>query len=147
MLTKMVRDNARKNRMYAVALSMASGSSIRDAARDNGVDESTVYRWRSEDDRFVSLVDQLKDRIAETAFATVVSGMPAAARKMLELLGAESEQVQLQAAKSLLEIGGDVEARELLRWMRQEFETRDAERSQGDKAGVGRAREPQTSSA
>ncbi len=88
----------------ALALALASGATIRDAAAAAGVGERTATR-RWADAAFRRQVAELRGDMVGRALGRMADGMSDAAAKLRELLTAESESVRLGAARALLELG------------------------------------------
>ena len=88
-----------------LVMALASGLSNRQVAQQAGCSERTVAR-RLADPAFRRRVDEARAAtIAQTAAQLTAAGL-AAVRTFLKLLDAESESVQLGAAKAILELGG-----------------------------------------
>jgi hypothetical protein len=96
--------NGRQNADEALALALASGKTARDAAAEIGIGERTVAR-RLADPMFRQRVHVLRGQMVTRALGRMADGMSEAADTLRGLLKAESEAVQLGAARSLLELG------------------------------------------
>ena len=94
----------RRNADEALALAVASGQTLRDAAAAAGIGERTATR-RWADPAFRRRVGELRGDMVSNAVGRMADGMADAAGKLRELLTADSESVQLGAARSLLELG------------------------------------------
>jgi hypothetical protein len=103
---------ANGRRREAVALCLASGSGVRDAAKEAGCGERTVHRWLAEDPAFRRRVDDLAAELFSQAVGKLSRLAGQAADTMGELLTAKNESVRLQAAKAVLECG--LKVREML---------------------------------
>lgn len=102
----------RQNADEALAMQLAAGKTIRDAAEAVGVAERTAGR-RWADPEFRQLVSQLRGEMVGRAVGELADGMTEAAKTLRRLLTCDtSPATQLGAARSLLEIG--VKARESL---------------------------------
>ena len=91
-------------RQEAVALALASGQSIREAAASCDVGERTVKRWLTRP-TFRRRVGELRGDMVDRALGRLADGMTEAADVLRQLLAAEGESVRLGAARSLLELG------------------------------------------
>jgi hypothetical protein len=94
----------RRNADEALALAVASGQTLRDAAGTAGVSERTAAR-RWADPAFRGRVSQLRGEMVQRSLGRMADGMTEAADVLRQLLAAESETVRLGAARSLLELG------------------------------------------
>lgn len=88
----------------ALALALASGQSIRDAAAAAGLAERTATR-RVADPAFRQRVAGLRSDMLARAAGQIAEGMVQAVTTLRQLLSAKSESVRLAAARSILEIG------------------------------------------
>jgi hypothetical protein len=97
-----VASNGRQNDdLLAVAL--AVGKTLRDAATTAGVAERTAARrWADAD--FRRRVSQLRGDLIGQATGRMADGMADAAAQLRQLLTAKSENVRLGAARALLEL-------------------------------------------
>jgi hypothetical protein len=85
-----------------LALAVARGESVSDAAKSHGLSERTAYR-RSADPRFKARVDELRRRTVADAVGRLAASATLAASTMVELLGAASPPtVRLGAARAVL---------------------------------------------
>jgi hypothetical protein len=99
-----VAGNGRRNADESLALALASGRTLRDAAQAAGMAERTAAR-RWADPAFRRRVAQLRGDMVGRALGRMADGMTEAADVLRRLLAAESESVRLGAARSLLELG------------------------------------------
>jgi len=97
-------ENGRRKGDDALLLALASGQTIRDAARTAGIGERTATR-RLADPAFRQHVEKLRGEMVCRALGRMADGMADAADKLRQLLAARSEAVQLGACRSLLELG------------------------------------------
>lgn len=97
-------ENGRRKRDDALMLALASGQTIRDAARAAGIGERTATR-RLSDPAFRRRVAELRADMVCRALGKMADGMGDAADKLRQLLAANSEAVQLGACRALLELG------------------------------------------
>ena len=96
-----------------LVMALASGLSNRQVAQQAGCSERTVAR-RLADPAFRRRVDEARAAIIAQTTAQLTAAGLAAVRTFLKLLDAESESVQLGAAKAIIELGGKLrEAGEL----------------------------------
>jgi hypothetical protein len=87
-----------------LALALATGHTLCDAARCAGVGERTAAR-RWADPAFRRRVGELRGEMAGRALGKMADGMADAADGLRRLLAAESESVRLGACRALLELG------------------------------------------
>jgi hypothetical protein len=104
-------DNGRRKRDDALAVSLAGGATLRDAAAAAGIGERTATR-RWADAAFRRRVAELRGEMVGQALGRLADGMAAAADVLRALLGAENsdgeprnEKTRLAAAAKLLELG------------------------------------------
>jgi len=103
--------SGRRNADDVLALELAAGKTLRDAALAAGIAERTATR-RWADPEFRRLVFRHRGEMVGRAVGELADGMTDAAKTLRELLTCESLAVRLGAARSLLEIG--VKAREAI---------------------------------
>ena len=94
----------RRNADEALALAVAAGQTLRNAAVAVGVSERTAAR-RWADPAFRCRVSQLRGEMVQRSLGRLADGVTEAADVLRQLLAAESEAVRLGAARSLLELG------------------------------------------
>jgi hypothetical protein len=94
----------RQNADEALALALAAGQCLRDAAHASGVSERTATR-RWSDSAFRRRVNELRGEMVRRALGKMADGMTEAADTLRALLRAESESTRLGAARSILELG------------------------------------------
>lgn len=92
----------RSNRDMALALALARGDTIADAARACGVSESTVSR-RKKTPEFVALVEQIREGMTDQVVGVLAAGGAEAARKLISLTSSADERVALEAAKAVVD--------------------------------------------
>ena len=95
---------ARNGRRWAVALALAAGRTVRDAAAAGGAGERTVYTWLK-DPAFVGRVAALRSELFALAVGRLAGLAGGAADALGGLLASASEAVRLQAARAVLEYG------------------------------------------
>jgi hypothetical protein len=89
----------------ALALALAAGRTLRDAAAGAGIGERTAARRRA-DPGFRRRVDELRADLVARALGRLADGMTEAADVLRALLAAGTPPaVRLGAARSLLELG------------------------------------------
>lgn len=96
-------ENGRRKGDDALLLALASGQTVRDAARTAGVGERTATR-RLADPAFARQVDALRAEMVRRALGKMADGMAEAADTLRQLLRAESESVRLGACRAALEL-------------------------------------------
>ena len=84
-------------------IAIASGLPIKEAAKAAAISERTAHR-RLDDPQVKSSVREARCAMLQDAVSRLASGATAAAETLLELTKAKSEQVQLAAARSILEL-------------------------------------------
>jgi HEAT repeat protein len=94
----------RANARDIVAGHLAAGRTFVEAAQAAGVNDRTVRRWW-EETAFRHRVCELRTAAVERSLGRLSDAMTAAADELRELLSAESENVRLGAARSLIELG------------------------------------------
>jgi hypothetical protein len=98
-------DNGRRKGDAALLLvALAAGETIRDAASLAGIGERTATR-RIADPAFRRQITELRAEMVQRALGKLADAATDAARTLRGLLAAESESVQLGAARSILELG------------------------------------------
>jgi hypothetical protein len=100
-----VAHRGRQNADECLALALAGGASVRDAAAGIGIAERTAFR-RLEDPAFRQRVGELRREMVTAAMGRLADGMSDAAAELRRLaLGAASEPVRLGACRAILELG------------------------------------------
>lgn len=94
-------ESGRRKRTDALALALASGETVRDAAKVAGVGEATAHR-RLKDPSFRKMVDQMRDAALADALARLAAKTCAAVDVVGNLLASEDERTRLAAAKLLI---------------------------------------------
>jgi hypothetical protein len=128
---------ARNGRREAVALALARGRTVRDAAADCGVGERTVHTWLRDPD-FRARVDAIRSELFTMAVGRLAELSGQAADALGGLLASPSEAVRLQAARAVLDHGPRL--REHVDLARQVEELR--RQMEGDSNADGTAAEP-----
>jgi hypothetical protein len=91
----------------ALALALAAGDSIADAAAKAGMSERTARR-RLADPSLRQHIEKLRAAMIERALGRMADSMTEAADVLRALLQAKTESVRLGAARSLLDLGTKV---------------------------------------
>jgi len=94
---------ARNGKRQALALALAEGASVKDAAAACGVGTRTAYRWCAEDPDFRRLVEALRQELFAQACGRLCKSAALAADTLGKLLGARNQKVRLAAAKAVLQ--------------------------------------------
>ena len=97
-------ENDRRDDMPLI-VALAAGRSIRDAAKDCDLGESTVYR-RLADPDFCRELSRIRSELWGATLSKLADGSTRAAEKLIQLLDSDDERLQLSAAKAILEAGG-----------------------------------------
>lgn len=82
---------------------LATGSSIKDAAKVAGINERTVYR-RLKDSSFVAEVDEVRRIVISQTIGILTEANISAALALRELLNSEADYVKRAAAKDIIEL-------------------------------------------
>ena len=93
----------RNNADDALAVALASGLTVQEAARKAGVSERTTFR-RLADLGFRQRVACARAEMVTQALGMMAEGMTAAAGTLRQLLTASADTVKLGAARSILEL-------------------------------------------
>jgi hypothetical protein len=97
-------DNGRRKRDDALAVALAAGQTLRDAAAAAGIGERTATRrWADPD--FRRRVAELRADMVSRATGRMGDGMAEAADVLRALLKADSQSVRLGACRAMLELG------------------------------------------
>jgi transposase-like protein len=91
-------------RQEAVAVALASGRTVREAAASCSAGERTVKRWLT-CPAFGRRVRELRADMLGRALGRMADGMAEAADALRALLAAEAESVRLGACRAMLELG------------------------------------------
>ena len=97
-------ENGRRKRDDILALALAAGQTLRDAAATAGIGERTATR-RWADPEFRRYVADLRYEMTERALGKLADGMAEAGQVLRALLQAERESVRLGACRAILELG------------------------------------------
>lgn len=93
----------------ALALELAAGATVRDAAKSAGVSERTAHR-RWADPAFRRRVTSVRAEAVSRAVGRLAAGMGEAADALRGLVTSESEAVRLSACKAILQLGVELRA-------------------------------------
>jgi hypothetical protein len=88
-----------------VALSIASGRTVKDAATSNNVSIRAVANWLKVDPSFVRQIDQFRADMVSRAAGRIANDMTSAAKTLRKLLQDPDSRVRLGAARAVLENG------------------------------------------
>jgi transposase-like protein len=102
---------ANGNKRERAALALASGLSVRRAARECSVGARTIHRWL-EKEPFRHRIQELRTEMFTCAVGRLSRVSGKAAGKLKGLLDSEDERIRLAAAKTILETG--MKAREMV---------------------------------
>jgi hypothetical protein len=103
---KFREDTVLTPRQETVALALATGSSDREAAKEAGITDRVIRKWKTETPEFNRRVSELRARMTDEALGTLVAGMRSASNTLLYLSRkGRQETVRLGAARSLIELG------------------------------------------
>jgi len=120
-----VAHRGRRNADESLALAVAGGRTLRDAADDAGIGERTAAR-RWADAAFRRRVTTLRAEMIARALGKIADGMADAADVLRKLLKAKSENVRLGACRAILELGtklrDSVEVEERLQALERQHE-------------------------
>jgi hypothetical protein len=86
----------------ALALALAAGATVQDAAQAAGLSPATAYR-RLAAEAFKARVRELRAEMTGRALGRMTDGLVEAADRLLELVRSADERVALGAARSVLE--------------------------------------------
>jgi hypothetical protein len=111
----------RKNADSALALALAAGWTVTEAARAAQISERTAHR-RLEDHAFRRLVAEFRRQMVDAAVGKLANTSARAVKTLSNLLTAESESVRLGAARTILELGSKMRASEELELRISELE-------------------------
>jgi len=99
-----VAGSGRRKANDRLALQLAAGRTVVEAALSAGISERTAYR-RLEDSIFRRRVSTLRGEMVGRATGRLADESSKAVATLAALLSAESESVRLGAARSILELG------------------------------------------
>ena len=86
-----------------LALAIAKGHSVADAAAEAGIGRRTAFRWLA-DPTFKARIQVLRGEMVAQALGRLADGMNEAADGLRALCKAESESVRLGACRTMLEL-------------------------------------------
>ena len=87
-----------------LALLVAGGMSVRQAAAKAGVGLRTAHRWSAEDAAFQLRVAQLRGTLVRRAVGRMSATMNRAAARLRQLVASSDERVALGACRAVLEL-------------------------------------------
>ncbi|HVS36538.1 MAG TPA: hypothetical protein VMS17_13320 [Gemmataceae bacterium] len=97
------RGGNRAGRKEVLALGLAAGKTIRQAAKAAGVSERTAGSWWAEPD-FRLRVSEMRGEVVVRALGRMTDALTAAADTLRKLLRSKNDSVRLGAARSLIEL-------------------------------------------
>lgn len=99
----MTRNGREKKGDTPLALALAAGRSVRDAAQEAGISERTVYR-RLDDDRFRRRVREARAEMFDSALGLLADATTSAIQTLWQISSqGESETVRVRAAQAILD--------------------------------------------
>src|SRR5262245_54847023 len=98
------RHEGRATAATVAAVALASGSTVKVAARKAGISVRCLANWRRKP-AFERLVNRYRDQLVDEAVGQVSKDLSAATAVLRKLLKSRQEQVQLRAAAELLALG------------------------------------------
>jgi transposase-like protein len=104
-ITALTGPNRLSPKQEALALALASGATLQEAAGRHGVGLSTAKGWLADNPALRERVRELRRELTERAAGVLAEGMTEAAQALRRLLRSKSEAVQLKAAEALLAHG------------------------------------------
>jgi AcrR family transcriptional regulator len=110
-----------------IIIALASGATIRAAARKAGVSQRTVYRRLQDPEARTQLADARK-QFVERALSHLTRGTVEAAIVLRRLLRSKVEKNRLYAARAIIELGSKLHDKEELQERFAELEKQIAER-------------------
>jgi soluble lytic murein transglycosylase-like protein len=97
-----LREEKQTPGVVTLILALASGDSVKDAARLANVSERTVYR-RLRNESFAQRVKQARTSMLQQAVGRLAKAVPKASDVLDKLLDSRSERIRLQAAKAVMD--------------------------------------------
>jgi len=101
-LAPLPRDQSQPSRLLALIVALASGESIREAARLSGMSERTIYR-RLREDAFIQRVNHARTSMIQQAVGRLARSSAKASQVLEKLLDSNSERIRLQTARVILD--------------------------------------------
>lgn len=105
----MSNSERKRSALEVLAIGVASGMSLTDAAKQAGIKYITARR-RAADPAFRRRVEELRQAITDQALGRLTKDMTAAADTFSALLYDPAPQVRLAAAKAILDFGSRLKA-------------------------------------
>jgi hypothetical protein len=96
--------NVTPEKDVVLALALASGTSITDAASQVDLDRRTVYR-KLENPEFLRQVCEFRDKLISTALGRMADSMTRAADTLVLMLDAPEPHIRLRAIRALFSLG------------------------------------------
>ena len=103
----MASNGMRKRETGPLVAALAGGATIREAARTTGLSERTIAR-RLKEPAFVAAVRAARADMTERAASMLADAASDAVKTLRNLLRSDKENIQLYAAKAILELGTKV---------------------------------------
>lgn len=97
-----LREEKQTPGVVTLILALASGDSVKDAARQAGCSERTVYR-RLRNESFVQRINQARTSMLQQAVGRLAKAVPKASEVLDRLLDSPSERIRLQAVKVVID--------------------------------------------
>jgi hypothetical protein len=97
-----LREEKQTSGLVAFAIALASGESVKDAARVAGMSERTAYR-KLKDEKFMLRVNQARTAMIQQAVGRLAKTCAKASEVLEKLLDSKSEQIRLQTAKAIMD--------------------------------------------
>jgi hypothetical protein len=88
-----------------LAMALASGANVKEAAASARVGERTAHRWLKDDAEFRQRVAEAREQIWLRAVGSLADAASEAVETLRELLGSNSAMARLGAARAILEAG------------------------------------------
>lgn len=98
-------ENGRAERSHVLILALASGAAVRDAARQSGFSERTIYR-RLKDAKFRQRVKSAQANMLERGVAMLADSCCDSVQTLRKALQSPDDRVKISAARSILMLAG-----------------------------------------
>ena len=99
-----MEQNGTPEKDTTLALALASGISIADAAAQADVGRTTVYR-KLENPEFRRLVAEYRDRLISTALGRITDNMTRAAEALAQMIDSPEPHIRIRAIRTLFSFG------------------------------------------
>lgn len=104
-MTSQINNGSFTAKQDAVALALASGQSVRQAALTCKVGERTIHRWQATLPAFAARVRHLRSSLFEEALGKLAAAQVKAASVLTDLLDSENENIRRQTSRDLCSLG------------------------------------------